>query len=105
MYLQQKGINLWEQLYQSLASRIACKQAYQEKKVRELEKDCKSTYQLKKKRFSPVARALYVSRKKGTGNNLLKRAYLIIRKSELKNDPLLVNDIVDGFKELYPYFD
>ena len=43
--------------------------------------------------------------KKGTDNNLLKSAYLIIRKSELKNNPLLVNDIVDGFKELYPYFD
>ena len=105
MYLQQKRINLWEQLYQPLASRIACKQAYQEKKVRELEKDCKSSYQLKKKRFSSVARGLYVSRKKELANNLLKRAYLIIRKSELKNNPLLVNDIVNGFKKLYPYFD
>ena len=72
MYLQQKGINLWEQLYQPLASRIACKQAYQEKKVRELEKDCKSTYQLKKKRFSSVVRALYVSRKKELTTTFLK---------------------------------
>jgi hypothetical protein len=41
-------------------------------KVRELEKDCKSTYQLKKKRFSSAARALYVSRKKELTTTFLK---------------------------------
>lgn len=37
--------------------------------------------------------------------NLMKSAYLIICKQQLKDNPNLINDIVDGFKELYPYFD
>jgi hypothetical protein len=37
--------------------------------------------------------------------NLMKSAYLIICKQQLKDNPNLINDIVEGFKELYPYFD
>ena len=37
--------------------------------------------------------------------NLMKSAYLIICKQQLKDNSNLINDIVEGFKELYPYFD
>ena len=37
--------------------------------------------------------------------NLMKSAYLIICKQQLKDNPNLINDIIEGFKELYPYSD
>lgn len=37
--------------------------------------------------------------------NLAKSAYLLINKKELSAYPGLIKDIVEGFKELYPYFD
>ena len=37
--------------------------------------------------------------------NLAKSAYLLINKKELSASPGLIKDIVEGFKELYPYFD
>ena len=37
--------------------------------------------------------------------NIGKSAYLLLNKKELRSNPNLINDIVEGFKELYPYFD
>lgn len=37
--------------------------------------------------------------------NLAKSAYLLINKKEMEKNPQLITDIVNGFKELYPYFD
>mgnify|MGYP000054384353 FL=1 len=37
--------------------------------------------------------------------NIGKSAYLLLNKKELHSNPNLINDIVEGFKELYPYFD
>ena len=36
--------------------------------------------------------------------NLAKSAYLLINKKEMEKNPQLITDIVNGFKELYPYF-
>jgi hypothetical protein len=37
--------------------------------------------------------------------NIEKSTYLLINKKELSANPGLIKDIVEGFKELYPYFD
>ena len=36
--------------------------------------------------------------------NIEKSAYLLVNKKEMEKNPQLITDIVNGFKELYPYF-
>ena len=37
--------------------------------------------------------------------NIAKSAYVLINRKELAAYPKLLDEIVSGFKELYPYFD
>ena len=37
--------------------------------------------------------------------NYAKSAYLLVNRRQLEERPTLLDEIVEGFKELYPYFD
>lgn len=37
--------------------------------------------------------------------NYAKSAYMLINRKQLEEHPTLIDEVVEGFKELYPYFD